>query len=155
MRERQSLTHVRWDCEYHLVIISKHCRRKLYWKVRKRIAETMRDACRQRGKKVIERHLMQDHIHMCVSIRPKNRVEFAISFVKDQSAVRVQTRIPEKNRVAGLHFWAREYCVSTLGSDEESVMEYMRDQETFEKRQQKLEFENYIIEKAKKELSQA
>ena len=29
----------------------------------------------------------------------------------------------------GLHFWARGYCVSTIGLDEESIRKYIREQE--------------------------
>ena len=36
------------------------------------------------------------------------------------------------------HFWARGYCVSTVGLDEEMVRAYIRNQEAEEKRQEDL-----------------
>ncbi len=38
-------------------------------------------------------------------------------------------------RMAGLHFWATGYCVSTVGLDEEQVRQYIREQEELESRQ--------------------
>ena len=34
-----------------------------------------------------------------------------------------------------MHFWARGYCVSTVGFDEETIKRYMREQEKLEKEQ--------------------
>ena len=91
---------------------------------------------------MIEGHLMPDHIHMCLSIPPKDSVAFAIGFIKGKSAVRIHRHVLGKSRVTGLQFWRRGYCASTVGSDEEAIKKYIRDQEILEKRQGELEFEN-------------
>jgi len=39
----------------------------------------------------------------------------------------------EKN-FTGMHFWARGYFVSTVGTDEETTAKYIRDQEDEDKR---------------------
>ena len=39
----------------------------------------------------------------------------------------------------GYHFWARGYCVSTVGLAEEVIRDYIRKQEADEKKQEKLE----------------
>ena len=140
MHEWQSLSHVRWDCKYHIVIIPKYRKRKLYGQLRKRVGEVIRDLCRQRGIGMLEGHLMPDHIHMCLSIPPKYSVAFAIGFIKGKSAVRIHRHILGKARTTGLHFWARGYCVSTVGLDEETIRKYIRDQEKLEKRQEELKF---------------
>lgn len=46
-----------------------------------------------------------------------------------------------KRNFTGLHFWARGYCVSTVGLDEEAVREYVRHQEDVERDQSRFEFE--------------
>jgi len=141
MHEWQSLSHVRWDCKYHIVIIPKYRKKKLYGKVKKHVGEVIREVCRQRGIELLEGHLMPDHIHMCVSIPPKHSVAFAIGFIKGKSAVRIHRQILGNKKVTGLHFWSRGYCVSTVGLDEETIKKYIRDQETLEKRQGELEFD--------------
>ena len=135
MQDWQSLTHVRWDCKYHVVIVPKYRRKVLYGKNRKRIGEILRDLCRQRGVEVMEGHLMSDHVHMCLRIAPKYSVAFVIGFLKGKSAVRIHRHILGHKRVTGLHFWSRGYCVSTVGLDEETVRRYIREQESIDSNQ--------------------
>ena len=140
MHEWQSLSHVRWECKYHIVIIPKYRKRELYGKVRKGVGDVIHDLCRQRGIEMLEGHLMPDHIHMCLSIPPKYSVAFVIGFIKGKSAVRIHRQILGNPRVTGLHFWSRGYCVSTVGLDEETIRKYIREQEKIEKRQRELKF---------------
>ena len=140
MHAQQSLSHMRWDCKYHIVIIPKYRKRKLYGKFRKHVGEVIRELCRQRGVEMLEGHLMPDHIHMCLSIPPKYAVAFVIGFIKGKSAVRIHRQVLGNPRVKGLHFWARGYCVSSVGLDEETIRKYIRDQEKLEKRQEELKF---------------
>ena len=142
MHDWQSLSHVRWECKYHIVIIPKYRKRVLYGRVKKHVGEVIREVCRQRGIELVEGHLMPDHIHMCVSIPPKHSVAFAIGFIKGKSAVRIHRQILGNKKVTGLHFWSRGYCVSTVGLDEETIRKYIREQEALEKRQGELEFDH-------------
>ena len=141
MHDWQSLSHVRWECKYHIVVIPKYRKRVLYGKLKKHVGEVLREVCRQRGIELVEGHLMPDHIHMCVSIPPKHSVAFAIGFIKGKSAVRIHRQILGKKKVTGLHFWSRGYCVSTVGLNEETIRKYIREQEALEKRQGELEFD--------------
>jgi putative transposase len=141
MHEWQSLSHVRWECKYHIVIIPKYRKRVLYGKLKKHVGEVIKEVCRQRGIELVEGHLMPDHIHMCVSIPPKHSVAFAIGFIKGKSAVRIHRQILGNKKVTGLHFWSRGYCVSTVGLNEETIRKYIREQEALEKRQGELEFD--------------
>ena len=54
MHDWSSLSHVRWDCKYHVVFVPKYRQRKLYGKFRRRVGEILRDLCRQRGVELIE-----------------------------------------------------------------------------------------------------
>jgi putative transposase len=89
---------------------------------------------------LIEGHLLPDHIHMCLSVPPKYSIAFVIGFLKGKSAVLIHRTVLDQKRVSGLHFWARGYCVSTVGLDEETIRKYIRDQEKNEKKQMELEF---------------
>jgi REP-associated tyrosine transposase len=129
MHDWQSLSHVRWDCKYHIVIVPKYRRKRLYGKFRKRVGDIMRDLCRQKGVELLEGHLMPDHIHMCLSVPPKFSIAFVIGFLKGKSAVRIHRNLLNKSKTKRLHFWARGYCVSTIGLDEETVRKYVREQE--------------------------
>jgi len=139
MHDWQSLSHVRWECKYHVVIVPKYRRKELYGKFRERVGQIIKDLCRQRGIEFIEGHLMPDHIHMCLSVPPKFSIAFVIGFLKGKSAVRIHRNLLGNKRVSGLHFWSRGYCVSTVGLDEEAIRNYIRDQEKVEKQQLDLE----------------
>jgi putative transposase len=53
---------------------------------------------------------------MCIAIPPKYAVASVIGFLKGKSAIAIarQFRGRERN-FTGEHFWARGYCVSTVG----------------------------------------
>ena len=141
MHNWQSLSHVRWECKYHVVIVPKYRKKVLYGKIRKGVGEIIRDLCKQKKIELIEGHLMPDHIHMCLSVPPKFSISFVIGFLKGKSAVRIHREIMHNRRVTGLHFWSRGYCVSTVGLDEETIRKYIRDQEKMQKRQMTIDFD--------------
>ncbi len=132
MHEWASLSHVRWECKYHAVIIPKYRRRILYGKLKHRIGRILRELCRQKGVDLLEGHSMPDHIHMCLSIPPKYSVAHTLGFLKGKSAVRIHRELLHERRMTGLHFWATGYCVSTVGLDEQRIRQYIREQEKLE-----------------------
>ena len=141
MHEWQSLSHVRWECKYHVVIIPKYRRRVLYGRLRRRIGLILRELCRQRGLELWEGHAMPDHVHLCLSIPPKYSVAHTIGFLKGKSAVRIHRELLRERRMTGLHFWATGYCVSTVGLDEARVRQYIREQDQRDRRQGELNLE--------------
>lgn len=141
MHDWQSLSHVRWDCKYHIVIVPKYRRKVFYGKMKRQIGRILRGLCEQRGIVLIEGHAMADHIHLCLSIPPKYSVAMTVGFLKGKSAVRIHRELLKERRMTGLHFWAVGYCVSTVGLDEEVIRKYIRDQEKVEKSEPALDFE--------------
>jgi putative transposase len=129
MEDWLSLSHVKWECKYHVVFIPKYRRKVLYGKVRRQVGEILRDLCVQKGITLLQGNAVVDHVHMVLSIPPKYSVAFTIGWLKGKSAVRIHREVLKERRVTGLHFWARGYCVSTVGLDTQRVLEYVRDQE--------------------------
>ena len=140
MHDWTSLSHVRWDCKYHIVIVPKYRKRRLYGKFRQRVGEILSNLCRQRGIELLEGHLLSDHVHMCLRVPPKYSIAFAIGFIKGKSAVLIHRRVLRIKRISGLHFWSRGYCVSTVGLDETTIRQYIRDQHEHERNQLDLDF---------------
>ena len=103
MHEWQSLSHVRWDCKYHVVIIPKYRRKVFYGRLRRQIGTILRDLCRQRGVELLEGHAMPDHLHLCLSIPPKYSVAFVLGFLKGKSAVRIHRELLHERRMSGLN----------------------------------------------------
>jgi len=131
----QSLTHAKWEYKYHVVWIPK-CRKKtLYGELRKYLGETFRDPAVQKECNVIEGHLLPDHVHMLISIPPKYAVSQVVGYMKGKSAIHIaRTYMGRKKNFTGQNFWARGYFVSTVGTDEETIREYIRRQEKEDRR---------------------
>ena len=69
--DESSLSHTRWKCQYHIVIVPKYRRKVIYKELRKDIGEILRKLCDYKHVEIIEAHAMQDHIHTLLSIPPK------------------------------------------------------------------------------------
>ena len=83
---------------------------------------------------------MADHIHLCLSIPPKFSVANTVGFLKGKSAIRIHREFfGQKRNFTGRHFWAKGYCVSTVGLDEQTIREYIRNQEAEEKRLEQMQ----------------
>jgi len=141
MHDWQSLSHVRWECKYHVVIIPKYRRKVLYGRMRRQVGLILRELCRQRRIELLEGHAMPDHVHLCLSIPPKFSVAHTIGFLKGKSAVRIHRELLHERRMTGLQFWSTGYCVSTVGLDEARVRQYIREQDELDRRQGELNFE--------------
>ena len=82
---------------------------------------------------------LPDHVHLLLSVPPKFSVANTVGFLKGKSAIRIHREYLGRTRnFSGYHFWARGYCVSTIGLDEQAIRDYIRVQEAEEKKQEKL-----------------
>jgi putative transposase len=138
MEDFESLAHVRWECKYHVVFIPKYRRKVIFGNFRVSVGQILRELCDQKGMGLLEGHAMNDHVHLCLSIPPKYSVAYTIGFLKGKSAVRIHRELLQERRMAGLHFWATGYWVSTVGRDEGAVRKYIREQEERDRQQNKL-----------------
>ena len=134
MHDWQSLSHVKWDCKYHVVVIPKYRKKAFFGKMRRQIGVILRELCRQKAIELLEGHAMADHVHMVLSIPPKYSVSHTVGFLKGKSAVRIHRELMKQRRMTGLHFWAVGYCVSTVGLNEETIRKYVREQEGRDRR---------------------
>ena len=72
---------------------------------------------------------------MLISIPPKYAVSRVVGYIKGKSAIHIaRTYLGQRKNYGGVSFWARGYFVSTVGTDEEVVRAYIRDQEKEDKR---------------------
>ena len=63
-------------------------------------------------------NVQEDHIHLVISIPPKFAVSEIVGFFKGKCAIKIFDRHLElKKRYWSKHFWAKGYCVSTVGLD--------------------------------------
>ena len=133
--EYESLKHTKWDCKYHVVFIPKYRKKVIYGGLRKYLGEVLRDLARQKESRIEEGHLMKDHVHILVSIPPKYSVSQVVGFMKGKSAIHIARVYSGRiKNFVGQSFWARGYLVSTVGKDEAVIREYIKNQETEDRR---------------------
>ena len=117
------------DCKYHVVFIPKYRRKTIYGIKREILKEVFYGPARQKECRIIEGHLMRDHVHMCIEIPPKYSVASMVGFLKGKSALALARVIQDRDKnFVGEHFWARGYCVSTVGFELEAIQKYIREQ---------------------------
>ena len=68
----QSLSHSKWDCKYHVVFVPKRRRKAIYGPVRRELGKVFHGLAKQKECRIMEGHLMPDHVHMCIEIPPKH-----------------------------------------------------------------------------------
>ncbi len=112
------------------MFIPKGRKKALYGKVRKFLGPVFHELAMQRGSKIEEGHMMQDHVHMLIRIPPKYAVAEIVGYIKGKSAIAVARQFGGRKRnFNGERLWARGYAVSTVGFDEAQVRNYIRHQE--------------------------
>ena len=89
MHDWRSLSHVRWDCKYHVVIVPKYRRRKFYGSLRSDIGQILRELCRQKDIELVKGNALPDHVHLLLSVPPKYSIATTVGFLKGKSAIRI------------------------------------------------------------------
>jgi putative transposase len=130
----ESLSHSKWDCKYHIVFVPKYRKKLIYGDIRKALGPIFHELARQKECRIIEGHLMADHVHMCIAIPPKYSVASVIGFMKGKSAIAIARQFSGRMKnFTGEHFWARGYAVSTVGFELEEVRKYIQNQESIDR----------------------
>lgn len=125
----ESLSHSKWNCKYHVVFIPKNRKKVLYGKVRSFLAKTFHELASQRGCVIEKGGMVQDLVHMLISIPPKHSVSDVIGYIKGKSAIAVARQFGGKTRnFNGEKLWARGYAVSTVGFEVNQIKAYIKNQ---------------------------
>lgn len=140
MDDYRSLAHTKWKCQYHVVFIPKYRRKVLYGKLRQELGAVFHELARHKESTIEKGVCCPDHVHMLIWIPPKFAVSSVIGYVKGKSAIHVARYFLGKSRnYTGQSLWARGFFVSTVGIDQETIREYIRQQEEEDKRIDQLE----------------
>jgi putative transposase len=117
MREWQRLSHVKWYCRYHVVIVPKYRKKVIFGTLRRGIGKILRELCEQEGIELVEGRAMSDHVHLCLGIPPKFSVANTVGFLKGKSTIRIHREHLGKDRnFTGFHFWAQEWFQRLAGN---------------------------------------
>ena len=84
-----SLSHTKWNCQYHIVFTPKYRRKAIYNKLRRDIGRYLRRLCEYQNVEIIKANACLDHIHMLLKIPPKLSVSKFMGYLKGKSALMI------------------------------------------------------------------
>jgi REP-associated tyrosine transposase len=138
MGKYRRLSHVVYQCTYHVVWVPKYRYRILTGAVAELMDRDIRMLCEWKDVEVLELNVQVDHVHALLSIPPKISISTFMGFLKGKLAIKVMKSYPRlrKKPYWGNHFWARGYFVSTVGLNEDLIRRYVKYQEEQEQREE-------------------
>ena len=142
MSRFEKLTHVLWHCQYHIIWVPKYWYRVLTGLVGQEVYNGVQVLCGQLGCRVVELNVQSDHVHLLVKVPPKVSISKLMGVLKGRTALRVFTKFSylRKKPYWGNHFWAKGYCVDTVGINPDMIRKYVKYQEKQDLRQQEMKF---------------
>ncbi len=131
----KKLSHTIYECKYHFAICPKYRFRIFKGEIAEYTKQQTYILCRQKELvEILELNVQLDHIHLVMSIPPKYSVSSVMGYLKGKLALRLFQRYEKLGkRYWGRHLWARGYCVSTVGLNEQRSRDYVKWQEKKEK----------------------
>ena len=129
MQQRyKRLAHSVWLCTYHIVFCPKYRYKVLEGKAEVLVRNHLYKLCGQKDQIAIEEiNIQPDHVHLILSIPPKYSVSETMGWLKGKTAIKLFQEQRELSKLYwGRHIWARGYCVSTVGLNEEQIRKYVK-----------------------------
>jgi putative transposase len=123
----ETAAHVAYDVYYHIVWVPKYRRRVLGGDVGRTAERVIRDVCERYGYRIDTLGVHPDHVHLLVSIPPKNSIAEAVRTIKSITAKTLFEQHPEvKQHLWKGTLWATGYFAKSIGSlDRDAVRNYI------------------------------
>jgi len=126
-----NLSHCVYQCDYHIVLVTRYRRRVfnegIFAYINKKLAEITEHYPLIRIKTV---NHDKDHIHMLVSIPPTIAVGKAVGIIKQNTSREMKQKFPFLTQTywGTDGVWSDGYFVSTVGVDENVIQAYIENQ---------------------------
>jgi putative transposase len=118
-----------YSIAYHLVWIPKYRRRILTGEVQKETKRLLEECCKRQGLTLLALETDEDHIHVCVSAKPRFSPALIANLLKGYSSRYLRQQFPKLNKVCGKeHLWTSSYYVGTAGTvSAETIKRYIEE----------------------------
>lgn len=129
LNDVHTLSHITWNCKYHIVFAPKYRRKVFYGEKRLEIGAILRELCEWKGVKIITAEVCPDHVHMLIEIPPKMSVSSFMGFLKGKSSIIIYQKWGNmKYKYRNRSFWCRGYYVDTAGKNDVVIKKYIENQ---------------------------
>ena len=118
-----------WTPKYHFKVLKEM--------VADAVEDGIKAICEWKEGEVMELSVQPDHVHLVCSIPPKLSVSEFMGILKGKTAIMLFKRYTSlrKKPYWGNHYWSRGYFVSTVGLDEEKIKNYLKYQESEDRKE--------------------
>ena len=101
------------------------------------VEDGIKAICEWKEVEVMELSVQPDHVHLVCSILPKLSVSEFMGILKGKTAIMLFKSYTSlrKKPYWGNHYWSRGYFVSTVGLDEEKIKNYLKYQESEDRKE--------------------
>ena len=142
--DTSSLSHTKWNCQYHIVFTPKYRKKVLYGKIRDDIREIISTLCSYKDVEIIAGAVCLDHVHLSVAIPPKLSVSSFMGYLKGKSSLMIfDEHANLKYNYGSRHFWSEGYYVSTVGLNKKTIVNYIKNQELEDQLEDKRSLKEY------------
>ena len=117
-----------YSCQYHVIFSPKFRRKVLSNPIQKRLKQIFLEVSDSFGFEIIEQEIMEDHVHLLVSVNPNFGVSKAVAKLKATSSRVLRKEFPELRKKLPC-LWTNSKFVSSVGSVSlDVVKKYIEDQ---------------------------
>ena len=136
MSRFRKLSQTIWHCQYHIVWVPKYRFRILQGGIANDVECCIRAFSERLSCEIIEMNVQIDHVHLLAMVPPKVSISEFVGTVKGRTAIKILNKYKRLRQKPywGNHFWARGYCVDTVGLDSEMIRKYVKYQEAQERK---------------------
>ncbi len=127
LNKYRRLSHVTYDCRYHLVWITKYRFKVIGDDIKLALKWSIKHTCDSKDIKIIEGAVGEEHVHLYLNIPPKYSISDVMQWIKGKSSEKLLRTFEKLSKQYwGRHLWARGYFVSTIGISDEIIKQYIQ-----------------------------
>jgi putative transposase len=130
MQHYRKSSHSTYDCNYHIVLITKYCKRVLSGFIADRVRELLRVICKEYEVEIVKGHVSLDHADLVVFVFPHLAISKFVQYLEGKSSYKMFQENRQLSKMFwGRHLWGRGYFVVTSGNiTDEVIIEYINNQ---------------------------
>ncbi|MBU6390570.1 IS200/IS605 family transposase [Patescibacteria group bacterium] len=123
-------SHATWVCDYHIVWCPKY-RGKVLGDtfIKQELKRMFKYVAKWKELRIHAWHIGEEHLHLFLSVPPKYSVAYIIQVLKGKTSMWLKKKV---KKLPPGPFWARGYFVSTIGSNEHQIRNYIENQRPYQ-----------------------
>lgn len=112
-----------YDMHYHIVWVTKYRKKVLTPTMQEDVKQWIKQICNQYGFTLEAMEVLENHVHILVTIPPKYSIANAVRWLKGITGRWAFMKYPElKKSLWNGHLWSRSYYCGSIGQTTEAIV---------------------------------